>query len=151
MKKLSLPLRLGLITGFTLIAYFLVLALVNKHTNPAFSFFNAFITAVGIYEVVKFKKQEDEINFDYGEAFKFGIITGFIATIIFSVFFLVYSTEINPGFLPELINKMHATGLNANVGMVTSVVAIMGFATSVVTTLTVMQLFKKSKNLVENH
>ncbi|GAA4804117.1 DUF4199 domain-containing protein [Litoribaculum gwangyangense] len=146
MKKISLPIRFGLVTSAVLIAYFLVLALFHKHTNPVFSFFNAFITAFGIYEVIRLKKLEDSEGFSYGEGFKTGLITGTIATILFSVFFLFYATEFNTNFLPELLKVMNG-GLGADVGLVTFVVAIMGFATTVVSTLTVMQLFKKTGNI----
>ncbi|MBP0904761.1 DUF4199 domain-containing protein [Mariniflexile gromovii] len=146
MKKISLPIRFGLVTSAVLIAYFLILALFNKHTNPVFSFFNAVITAFGIYEVIRLSKLENPEAFSYGEGFKIGLITGFVATVLFTVFFLFYATEFSPGFLPELLKEMHG-GLGADVGLVTFVVAIMGFATTVVSTLTVMQLFKNSKNL----
>ena len=149
MKNLSLPIRFGLVTSAVLIAYFLILALFNKHTNPAFSFFNAVITAFGIYEVIRLKKLEDPDNFSYGEGFKTGIITGFIATLIFTVFFLFYATEINASFLPELLQIING-GFNADIGMVTFVVLVMGLATSVVCVLSVMQLFKNSRNILQN-
>ena len=143
MKKISLPIRFGLVTSAVLIAYFLILALFHKDTNPVFSFFNAFITAFGIYEAVRLSKLENPDTFSYGEGFKTGLITGFIATVFFTLFFLFYATEFRPAFLPELLVEMHG-GLGADVGLVTFVVAIMGFATTVVSTLTVMQLFKNS-------
>jgi glycerol uptake facilitator-like aquaporin len=149
MKNLSLPIRFSLVTSAVLIAYFLVLALFNKHTNPAFSFFNAVITAFGIYEVIRLKKLEDPDNFSYGEGFKTGIITGFIATLIFTVFFLFYATEINASFLPELLQIING-GFNADIGMVTFVVLVMGLATTVVCVLSVMQLFKNSRNILQN-
>lgn len=86
MKKISLTLRFGLVTSAVLIAYFLVLTLFNLHTNPAFSFFNAVITAFGIYEVVRLYKLQHPDMFSYGEGFKTGMITGAIATIIFTIF-----------------------------------------------------------------
>ena len=46
-------------------------------------------------------------NFSYSEGFKTGLITGFVATIVFTAFFLVYATEINGGFLPELLQKIN--------------------------------------------
>ena len=61
-------------------------------------------------------------------------------------FFLLYSTEINVHFLAQLLKSMNG-GFDINDGMVTFIVAIMGFATTVVTTLTVMQLFKNSGNM----
>ncbi len=149
MKNLSLPIRFGLVTSAVLIAYFLVLALVDKHTNPAFSFVNAIITGFGIYEAVRLSKLENLDNFSYGEGFKTGIITGFVATIIFTIFFLFYATEVNSAFLSELLQKIKG-GFNADIGMVTFVVAVMGFATTVVSSLTVMQLFKKTGNIPQN-
>ena len=149
MKNLSLPIRFGLVTSAVLIAYFLILALFNKHTNPAFSFFNAVITAFGIFEVIRLKKLEDPDSFSYGEGFKTGIITGFIATLIFTVFFLFYATEIKTSFLPELLQTING-GFNADIGMVTFVVLVMGLATTVVCVLSVMQLFKNSRNILQN-
>tara|TARA_R110002049_G_scaffold37208_3_gene117566 strand:- start:8025 stop:8477 length:453 start_codon:yes stop_codon:yes gene_type:complete len=146
MKKMSLPIRFGLVTTAVLIAYFLILALFHKQTNPFFSFLNAAITAFGIYEAVRLSKLQSPSDFSYGEGFKTGLITGFIATLFFTVFFLFYATEINTDFLPELLRIMHG-GLGADIGLVTFVVAIMGLATTVVSTLAVMQLFKNSGNI----
>ena len=149
MKNISSTVRFGLVTSAVLIAYFLLLSLFNLHTNPAFSFFNAVITAFGIYEVIRIYKLKSPNSFSYSEGFKAGMITGTIATVIFTVFFLVYSTEVDSDFLPELINSMNGS-FNINAGLITFIVAIMGFATTVVSTLTVMQLFKKSRNMPQN-
>ena len=149
MKKLTLPIRYGLVISAVLIAYFLVLALFNKHTNPAFSFFNAVITGFGIYDAIRLYKLEQGEAFSYTSGFTTGIITGFMATAIFTIFFLFYATEINADFLPELLKVIHG-GFEVNIGIVTFVVAIMGLATTVVATLTIMQLFKKSRNIPQN-
>ena len=149
MKKISLPIRFGLVTSTLLIAYFLILALFNKHINPAFSFFNAVITTFGIFEAIRLNKLENIKTFSYGEGFKTGIITGFVATVLFTIFFLFYATELNTDFLPKLLETIHG-GFNTNIGMVTFVVLIMGFATTVIATLTVMQVFKKSENISQN-
>ena len=149
MKKISLSVRLGLLTSAMLIAYFLILSLFDKHVNPAFSFFNAIITAFGICEAVRLKKNENLESFTYGEGFKTGIMTGFIATLVFTIFFLFYATEIYPAFLPELLQTIKG-GFNVDIGMVTFVVAVMGFATTVIAVLTVMQFFKKSRNIPQN-
>lgn len=149
MKNISLAIRFGLVTSVMLIAYFLILALFNKHINPAFSFFNAVITAFGIWEAVRLYKLEQQENFSYSEGFKTGIIVGFTATLFFTIFFLVYATEINAEFLPELL-KIMSGGFNAGTGMITFVVAIMGVATTIVSTLTTMQFFKNSRNIPQN-
>lgn len=149
MKELSIPIRFGLVTAAVLVAYFLILALLDKHTHPAFSFFNAVITFFGIYEAVKLVKLHDTDTFTYEEGIKAGLITGGVATILFTIFFLVYASELDSDFIPELsafIDKRVET----NVGMVTAIVAVMGAATTVICSLTVMQWFKKSNTPSEN-
>jgi len=146
MKKIGLPVRFGLIISGILIAYFLVLSLFNKHTNPAFSFLNAVITAFGIYETIRYYKLEQEPDFSYTKGIIAGIVSGFIATVMFSFFFLFYITEINSTFLSELVKTVNV-GYDVSVGLVTFTVAIMGFATTVISALTVMQYFKKSWNI----
>lgn len=146
MKKIILPIRFGLVTSAVLIAYFLFLALFDKHINPVFSFVNAAITAFGIYEAVKIYKLEQGDAFTYTSGFSTGIVTGATATIVFTIFFLFYSTEINVDFLGQLLQTMNE-GFDINDGMVTFIVAIMGFATTVISTLTVMQFFKNSGNM----
>lgn len=148
MKKVSLTLRFGLVTSAVLIAYFLILALFNLHTNAAFSFFNAVITAFGIYEVIRLNKLQHPNTFSYAEGFKTGVITGGIATFVFTIFFLIYATEINSDFLPRLLDSMNGS-FNINAGLITFIVAVMGLATTLVSTLSVMQFFKKSRNVTQ--
>lgn len=145
MKDLSIPIRFGIVTAAVLVAYFLILALIGKHTHPAWSFFNAVITFFGIYEAIKLAKLHDENNFTYEEGFKDGLITGGIATILFTSFFLVYASELDNDFIPQLSSYLDKN-IETNVGMVTAIVAVMGAATTVICTLTVMQWFKRSKN-----
>ncbi len=149
MKKISLSVRFGLVTSAVLVAYFLILSLFNKHINPAFSFFNAVITAFGVYEAVRISKLQYSNNFSYAQGFKIGIVTGFVATLFFTIFFLFYATEINHGFLIELLGTFSGKYV-VDIGMVTFIVAVMGLATTIVTTLAVMQLFKNSRNIVQN-
>jgi hypothetical protein len=149
MKNLILPIRFGIVISAALIAYFLLLALIGWHTRPLFSLFNGVITAFGIYTAIKYYKMEQGEEFSYAKGFTLGIITGFTATILFSVFFLLYATELNPSFLSELLT-VFKKDYNVHIGLVTFVVAIMGFATTVVITLTCMQYFKKSWNVPQN-
>ncbi len=146
MKKMILPLRYAIAISGCLIAYFLILSLMDLHTNPVFSFFNAIITAFGIYAAIRSYKSEQGENFEYSKGFTVGILTGFISTIIFTVFFAFYATELDEEFLPNLL-KIIDREYDDSIGIVSFVVAIMGFATSVVATLTFMQYFKKSWNI----
>lgn len=141
MKEFALPIRFGIATSGSLIAYFLILALFDLHTNVFFSLFNGVITGFGIYEAIKYFRLSEKYQFNYGKGFTAGIVTGFLATILFTLFFTLYSTELNPEFLEQLSAKWFkdSGGFKA---IVFFTVAIMGFATSLVLTLSFMQLFK---------
>jgi len=146
MKKIALPVRYGIAISGSLIAFFLILSLFGLHTNPAFSLFNGVITAFGIYEAIKTYKLKQGSKFNYTTGFTTGIVTGFVATFIFTIFFTFYATEINTGFLVELL-EVFKGDYNVDIGLVAFSVAIMGFATTVVLTLAFMQLFKGSRNM----
>ena len=146
MKQYALPIRFGIATSGSLIAYFLVLSLFELHTNVWFSLFNGFITGFGIYEAIKYFRLSERENFNYWMGFTAGVVTGFVATILFTIFFAVYSTEISPEFLSELTEVWFKNFMNFE-GIVFFTVAIMGFATTLVLTLSFMQLFKSSRNL----
>tara|TARA_R110000868_G_scaffold409626_1_gene695500 strand:- start:53 stop:508 length:456 start_codon:yes stop_codon:yes gene_type:complete len=146
MKHFTLPIRFGIAVSGSLIAYFLLLSLFNLHTNIFYSLFNGVITGFGIYEAIKYYRVKEGPAFNYGKGFTAGIVTGFVGTLIFTIFFAFYATEINLGFLDEL-SKVWFKDYNTSEGIVFFTVAIMGFATSLVLTLAFMQLFKSSNNL----
>ncbi len=56
MKKIFLPLRLGIAIFTSLVAYFLILKLFDLYTYPIYSLFNGVIIAFGIYEAIKTRK-----------------------------------------------------------------------------------------------
>ena len=145
MKNFTLPIRFGLATSGSLIAYFLVLSLFDLHTNIFYSLFNGIIMGFGIYEAIKYRRIEEGQTFNYNKGFSTGIVTGFIATLIFTSFFAIYTTEINSIFLVQL-SEQWFQNLRFE-GIVFFTVAIMGFATSIVLTLSFMQLFKASNNI----
>ena len=142
---IALPVRFGIVTSGILIAYFLILSLFDLHTNVFFSLFNAVITGFGIYEAIRFYKLELGSGFTYGKGFTAGLTVGFLATIIFTIFFAFYSTEVNQEFLQNL-SAAFFEDCDSFEAIVFFTVAIMGFATSLVLTLSFMQLFKGSNN-----
>lgn len=145
-KEFALPIRFGIATSGCLIAYFLILSLLGLHTNVFYSLFNGIITGFGIYEAIKILKGRDQEGFSYGKGFTVGLVTGGVATLIFTLFFALYSTELNAGFLEEL-SAQWAKDYQSFEGIVFATVFIMGIATTLVLTLSFMQLFKKSNNL----
>ncbi|WP_424003168.1 DUF4199 domain-containing protein [Maribacter sp. IgM3_T14_3] len=143
MNNYALPIRFGVAASGSLIAYFLILSLLQLHVNVFYSLFNAVITGFAIYESIKYYKLEKGSTFTYAGGFMAGLITGGVATLIFTFFFALYSTELQPGFLEELSTKWASTYRSFE-AIVFLVVAIMGFTTSLVLTLSFMQLFKTS-------
>ncbi len=146
MKKSSIPIKYGLAISIGLIAYFLICSLFGVHINPIYSLFNSVITGIGIYAALKQYRLHSDGKFNYQKGFVIGLLTGFYASVIFTIFFAIYSTEINPGFLNQLLPMWRGT-YSTSTGMIIFAVAVMGFATTLVLTLTFMQLLKDSWNL----
>ncbi len=148
MKKSSVPLVYGIFIAIALIAYFLLLALFDLHENPVYSVFNMVISGVGIYFAIKKYREKKGGKFKYQKGFMAGLTAGFIATVIFTGFFAIYATELNPDFPLELLT-MWETDWFVNIGLLVFTVALMGFATSFVVSLAIMQLLKPSWNTSE--
>lgn len=148
MKKFSTPVTYGFLIAVGLIVYFLILSLFNLHIYPLYSLFNGIIMAAGMWLAIKSYREDKGSKFKFQKGFMATLLTGFNATIIFTIFFGIYATEINPEFLDALIN-MWKTEYGTHIGIVLFVVAVMGFATSLVLTLAYMQLFKDSWNTTE--
>ena len=146
MKQFALPVRFGIAASGCLIAYFLILSLFDLHTNIFYSLFNGVITGFAIYEAIKYERIQNKERFSYGQGFKIGLMTGFMATLIFTVFFAFYSTEIDPGFLKELSEAWFSTFKDFE-AIVFFTAAIMGFSTTLVLTLAFMQLFKSRDDI----
>ncbi len=145
MKKSTIPVKYGVLIASGLIIYFLILSLFGVHTNPIFSLGNGILVAIGLYFAMKIYKKEKGSDFEYQYGFMAGLFTGFNATLIFTIFFAIYVTNINVGFLPEMLANW-SSHYHVGVGIVVFIAAIMGFATTFVLTLSFMQLFKESWN-----
>ena len=143
MTTYALPIRYGLATSGSLIAYFLILSLFGLHTNIFYSLANGVFMGFGIYEAIKAYKLSEGAGFNYGKGFAAGLVTGVTATLVFTLFFAFYSTEISLDFLPNLATVFFDDFRDFE-GIVFLTVAIMGIATTVVLTLSCMQLFKGS-------
>ncbi len=148
MKKLALPSKFGWLIGASLIIYFLILSIFSLHTNPMFSLFNGVIMGYGLSRFFRRYAKSKTINhkIKYETGFSLGFLTGLNATVIFTLFFVLFSTEIQPGFLEELIGNWR-THYNTPGGLVYFVVFIMGISTTMIMTLFFMQYYKVSWNL----
>lgn len=136
--------RFGIWIAVILIAYFLVLKLIGLHQYPVLSCVNGLIYGVGLYMAIKnYNAKKDK--FKYEKSFEVGLLTGGIATILFTGFMAVFMYQIDTEFAA---NIMEAWSLEYDMGtlMLVLSILIMGFSTTVVLTLAFMQLLKKSWN-----
>lgn len=136
--------RYGIWIAVVLIAYFLLLKLVGLHQYPVLSAVNGLIYGGGIYLAMKTYSSQKK-NFKYEKGFEVGFLTGGIASIIFTIFMAIYMYQIDTEFAE---NIMEAWNLEYDMGTFILLISIliMGFATSLVLTLSFMQLLKKSWN-----
>lgn len=141
MGKIFLPLRLGIAISSSLIAYFLILRLLNLHTQPVYSLFNVVIIAFGIYEAIKTRRLQENKTFNYTKGFLIGAITGFLATFIFTVFLAFYITKIDSEFTTKLLSTFNI-GSSAEIGVIILSSIVLGFLSTLILSFSFMQLFK---------
>ena len=145
MKKSKLPLIFGIGIAVVLMLVFLVFAALGLHVYPIFSLINGAIMAYGIFMAVKLYKKEKGANFKYEKGFTASFLTGMNATILFTIFFVLYSSLIEPNYIKTMIGNW-SSHYKTSEGLVIFVVFVMGMATTMVLTLAYMQLFKDSWN-----
>lgn len=148
MESKQLPLAYGLFIAAAVIVYFLILSLFGLHRHPVLSAANIVVYAVGQFLLVSKYKSRIWGTFKYEDGFWAMFKAGIIATIVICIFFLLYLTELNPGFLQELLTTWEEE-YDLRVGPVILGVALMGFSTSLIFSLIHMQLFKPSWNTKE--
>lgn len=145
----SVAIRYGLFITASLIAYFLILRMLNFHENPWLRLFNGVAMAAGIYYAIKNFKLKSAGEFTYVDGFKTGLLTGFIATIIFTGFMAIYLFHLDPEFTKMLLGRW-LDNYGEGAGILVFIILIEGLASTVVLTLTFMQIFKKSHNISQN-
>lgn len=149
MKSSAIPLRYGVILGIILIAYFWILSVFDLHTYVWFSLLNAVFTSVAVFLATKDFKIHKQ-NFKYHKGFVAGLKTGFLGTLIFTVFFAVYASNIDPNFIDQLLVQYNVN-YNSELALVIFTVGMMGVVTTFIATLSCMQLFKDSWNTHHPH
>lgn len=148
MDRKNLPLLYGIGIGTVAIAFFLFLSLFGLHRNPLWSSVNFVFFGLGQFLMIQRYKQLSTGGFHYQDGFWALLRCGIIATFVITGFFLVYITELHPGFLREMLTTWKEEyGLGA--GMAIMGLALMGFSTSLVFSLIHMQLFKPTWNTAE--
>ena len=148
-SSLSISIKYGLYTTVSLIAYFLILKLFNLHENPWLRLANGVFMCLGIFFSIKTCKVIAGDGFSYINGAKTGLITGFIATVIFTLFMAIYMFHLDVAFTEKLLGDWFADyEIGANLLLFS--VFMEGLASTLVLSLAFMQLFKKSNNIPQN-
>lgn len=147
--SLSVAIKYGLFIAISLIAYFLVLRLFNLHENPWLRLLNGVAMCAGIYYAIKYYKLRAEENFSYINGIKTSLLTGFIATVVFTIFMSIYMFHLDPAFTEKILGEWFES-YGAGAGILVFIILIEGLASTVVLSLAFMQLFKKSYNSPQN-
>ncbi|MDT0687979.1 DUF4199 domain-containing protein [Autumnicola psychrophila] len=148
MDKISTPIKFGLGIAAALIVYFLILSIFGLHQYPAFSILNMVILGGGLYLAISGYKKEVGAKFKFRKSFMVGLTAGFLATAIFTAFFLIYATEIDTNFMEESM-PVWVIDWSSTVGFLLVGVALAGFASTIVLTFAWTQLHKVSRNTEE--
>lgn len=149
MSSTSIAVKYGIFTAVALIVYFLALKLVGLHNNPWFRIVNGPIMAYALYIAIKHYKNSNGSGFDYGSGFATGLSTGFIATLLFAAFMCIYMFYLDTKFTETLLENWFSE-FDFGSGILVFIIIIEGLSSTVVLTLTCMQLFKNSRNVVQN-
>lgn len=145
----SVAIKYGIITSLGLIVYFLIIKLLNLHTNPWFRLLNGLVVAYGIYAAIKRYKLVSGTTFNYINGFKVAIVTGFLATFVFALFMGIYLFHVDPQFMNTLLQDWFRD-MNYGGGILIFVIIIEGLASTTILALTFMQIFKNSTKTIQN-
>jgi len=136
--------RYGILIAIVLIVYFLLLKLVGLHQYPILSAANGLIFGLGIYlALTNYKSQKNKFKFEKG--FEVGLLSGGIASLLFTIFMAIYMYQIDNEFAIGIL-KAWSLEYNSGTFILLLTILIMGFATTLVLTLAFMQLLKSSWN-----
>lgn len=136
--------KYALFMGIALIIYFLIINTLGFGEQSYLSFFNAIIVGIGIFFVIR-DVYKNETQFKYMDGFVAGVKSGFIATLIFTIFMAIYLFEVDPELAEELKSQINTAGEGVRFSLLLFIL-LSGLATSMVTPLIILPLYKKSWN-----
>jgi len=148
MEQIKFSIKYGLTIGISLILYFLLVRALGLIEVYWLRLLNGIILGAGIYYTIKQNKEQLNNHIDYFSGIGIGIKAGLIATALFVSFLAIYMYHMDPGFSERLMAKL---GWNiSNPEKILLVTIFMeGVASTIILSLTFMQLFKTSWNLKE--
>jgi hypothetical protein len=136
--------KYGLYLGLTLIAYFILIDLIGLADQIYFSFFNAILTGGSLYLAIKDVYRIEKDEFKYMDGYQAALLTGLIGSTLFTVFMAIYFFEIRPELAASIQEQIAVAGDSTYALLM--FVFLSGVATSVVSAIILIPIFKKSWN-----
>lgn len=128
-----------------LITYFLIIASIGIADKVYLSFLNAPIMAIGLYLIIRSIFKEQPRTFKYMDGFLSSLASGFLISVLFTVFMAIYLLELNPTLVQEMSTSLPlATGTD-EVGLLLFIF-LSGVSTAIVSSLLIIPIFKQSWN-----
>jgi hypothetical protein len=148
MEKIGL--KYGLFTALSLIAYFLLMKLIGLEEIIELRFLNGLIMAVGVTLAIRGYKKFREGNIGYFSGIGVGLITAIIATVLFSVFMVVYIKTFDHRLLEVLSgDRYFGERMSITPGIVVfTVLMLEGVISGFMISFIAMQWFKRRDHKV---
>lgn len=141
MEKISF--KWGFVSFLGLSIYFILMKFLGLIHIPELRLLNAAILFIGIFLSIKESKESLQ-DFNYLTGIGTGVITGFFASTLFSIFGLVYLTLIDPAFI-ESIRQNELFGIYMNKYGAVVQIFIEGSASACLMSFAAMQYLKKPR------
>ncbi len=131
-----IPENYGLkITG-GLIAYFLLMQVIDKHHHVELRLLNLVIISIGIYYALKKFKNTHEEHMNYFRGLITGVATGSIASILFAAFLFIYM-KLNDSLMQSIIDN-EPMGHYLNAYIASFIVALEGVFSGLLVTFVLL-------------
>ncbi len=111
----KIGMRFGIIAGIAGIAFFMILNLLGQGTNQTLSYLGYLILAAIMFLGHKAYKEEGDSYMNYAQGLGIGTLIALISGALNAIFFYIYVSFINTGYMGEIMNiqreKMEEQGL----------------------------------------
>lgn len=137
--------KYGIYIAATLIGYFLFIDLLGYAEVVYLSFFNAILTGGCIFLAIRDVYRHQKDTFKYMDGFTAGLLSGLLGTTIFTIFIAIYLFEVRPELATALREQIVVAGSGIKFAVILFIF-LSGVATTVVSTLIILPIYKQSWN-----
>ncbi len=143
MSTKKLIIKHAILISLMIGGFFFLSKLVGLEENPYLRFVNLLFVIIGIRQAIKTNIYGNKVT-NHGKNFVTGFASAALAVILSTIGVVFYIEFINPEFL-EVMNQSFLIGGDTSLFELAFTLVIEGLATSIVSTLIVMQFFKNHK------